>query len=393
VRYLVARPLPDELLGSVWVRTVRHSGLPVRAVARAVTGRKWAPGFFQVAHLTDLAPLLEMEPMALLWKHTVFPYATAFFERPVYEAALGAALATGAGAIGMGAVTQSASDLVRFKRFCTTCAREEVRRWGESYWHRAHNLPGVLACEKHGTVLHETDQRTAGLKNWDVRLPHEAAGNRMLKQPLGSFDRELARRSLAMLNREFGEQVSRDATWYRTELLNRGLLTPTRQVNSEKLVRWVQSEMGGSGQRYGLREQDLPLGWLALMVRPRSGHPFIPLKHLIFETALALQVPRASPLLDHVPSGPSGRPTVELDRQYAIAVTKVVDGYVKRGERVRIQDALTEAGCWSAFRHSRTNFPRVADAVVRLRASGISLRPAPQTSPKTPPPLHSKPDG
>jgi hypothetical protein len=375
MRYLVARPLPDELLGSVWIRTVRRAGLPVRAVARAVTGRKWAPGFFQVAHLTNLAPLLEMEPMALLWKHTVFPYATAFFGRPVYDAALGAALSTGTGAIGMGAVTQSASDPVRFRRFCAACARDEVRLWGESYWHRAHNLPGVLTCDRHGTVLRETELRTAGPKNWDVQLPHEVAGDRMLHQPLSSFDRELARRSLALLNRGIGEQLLRDATWYRTELLNRGLLTPTRQVNFEKLARWLQSQMGTRGQRYGLGERDLPLGWLALMVRPRSGHPFIPLKHLIFETALALQTNPASTLLDHVPSGPSGRSTVELDRQYAVAVKKVVAGYVTRRERVRIQDALTEAGCWSAFRHSRSTFPRVAEAVVRLRSSGVSLRP------------------
>jgi len=376
VRYLLARPLPDELLGSVWIRTVRRAGLPVRAVASAVTGRKWAPGFFQVAHLTDLAPLLDMEPMALLWQHTVFPYTTAYFEQPVFETALSAALSIGIGAIGMGAVTQSASDLVPFRRFCTACAREDRHRWGESYWHRAHNLPGVLLCLRHGAVLRETSLRTTGWKDWDGQLPHQLSGKRLLHRRVTAFDTEVASRTVALLGREQGTPVARDPVRYRTQLIDGGLLTPTRQVNAQKLAQWVRGRMGGPPKDYGFTGRDAEMRWLTLMVRPQSGHPFVPLKHLLFEAALATRpIAGQQATVDHIPSGPSGRNTTDLDRKYAAAVRRVVAGYVKRGERVRIQDALTEAGCWSTFRHAREQLPRVATAVLQLKTSEAAARP------------------
>lgn len=377
MKYLVQRPLPDELLGSVWLRTVRRTGLPAHAVARAITGRKWAPGFFQVAHVFDLAPLLRMDPMALLWGHSVFPYATAYFEQSVFDAALQAALASGIAAVGMGAVTQSVSDLVPFRRYCAACTREDRHRWGESYWHRAHNLPGVLLCLRHGTVLRQTDWRTTGARSWDPRLPQDARGARLLHRPLSSFDRKLAAHSVELLNRDAGTQVDRKPEWYRAQLLELGLLTPTRRVNAEKLAQWARNMVGASRLRYGLAHRQTDFHWLAPMVRPRSSYPVIPLKHLMLGTALALHRPTDGPLLDHVPSGFGGRSKEEqakLDRRYATAVRLALSGYIRRGERMRIQDALAEVGCWDAFRHDRAGFPRTNAAVQALVTSPASMR-------------------
>ena len=397
VRYLLQRPLPDELLSSVWVRTARRAGLPIGTVTRALTnGRKWSPSFFQVGHLSDLAPLLGAEPLKLLCDHTVFPYATAFFEPAVFDKALAAALATGAAAVGMGAVTQSVSDQARFRRFCPMCAREDRRRYGESYWHRAHSLPGVLLCLEHGRVLRSTTVPTSGTKAWSYALPHELDGERLTQgrdRDRGgvAFDAELARRSVALLSRTLEAQAGRQPVWYRDALLRQGLLSQARQVNAQRLTAWVTALVCGSATRLGFAEKDASLEWIGLMVRPRAGIPFVPLKHLVFETALAVAGSVATAgvdsaatqggsrqeglrLLDHVPSGPSGRVTSKRDLDYAAAVTTVVRGYIKRGERVRICDALAEAGCWGAFRHGPERFPRVQKAVQALRRSAASMR-------------------
>lgn len=37
--------------------------------------------------------------------------------------------------------------------FCLDCVREDYSFWGFSYWRRAHQLPGVAWCPKHGTGL------------------------------------------------------------------------------------------------------------------------------------------------------------------------------------------------------------------------------------------------
>jgi hypothetical protein len=46
-----------------------------------------------------------MSGTELLWRHTVFPYATAFFEGSLFGKVLNTALTTGVSAVAMGAVT------------------------------------------------------------------------------------------------------------------------------------------------------------------------------------------------------------------------------------------------------------------------------------------------
>jgi hypothetical protein len=36
-----------------------------------------------------------------------------------------------------------------YLRFCPLCYQEELQNFGEAYWHRLHQTPGALACEKH----------------------------------------------------------------------------------------------------------------------------------------------------------------------------------------------------------------------------------------------------
>jgi len=143
-----------------------------------------------------------------------------------------------------------------------------------------------------------------------------------------------------------------------------------------------------------------------MMVRPRISIPFVPLKHLVFETALALEMERADGRsralslprsmatsglavlsdppdagghceLDHVSTGPTNRTNAvlaERDKQYAAAVASVIQGYRMRGTRVRVCDALTEAGCWEEYRHDRKQFPRLSAVVLELRGSVVSAR-------------------
>lgn len=48
--------------------------------------------------------------------------------------------------------------------FCEHCAREDVHFHGRSYWRRAHQIPGLLWCQKHLTPLCFTDDRAAFLR-------------------------------------------------------------------------------------------------------------------------------------------------------------------------------------------------------------------------------------
>ena len=42
-------------------------------------------------------------------------------------------------------------------RYCPDCAREDMERYGETYWHRMPQLPGVEYCLKHGTPIRDSE--------------------------------------------------------------------------------------------------------------------------------------------------------------------------------------------------------------------------------------------
>ena len=44
----------------------------------------------------------------------------------------------------------------RLLKFCSQCLEKDLQKFGEAYWHRTHQIPGIFACLTHGTVLRES---------------------------------------------------------------------------------------------------------------------------------------------------------------------------------------------------------------------------------------------
>jgi hypothetical protein len=44
-----------------------------------------------------------------------------------------------------------------YLRYCPECVREDIALYGETYWHRVHQLPGVVYCTKHEIRLIDSD--------------------------------------------------------------------------------------------------------------------------------------------------------------------------------------------------------------------------------------------
>lgn len=51
-------------------------------------------------------------------------------------------------------------------RFCEECMKEDYKEYGEYYWHRIHQVSGVLLCPKHKTILHNSSVK---MHNYNVR--------------------------------------------------------------------------------------------------------------------------------------------------------------------------------------------------------------------------------
>ena len=41
--------------------------------------------------------------------------------------------------------------------FCEKCMKEDIRKYGESYWRVIHQIPGVYTCNKHNVLLKESE--------------------------------------------------------------------------------------------------------------------------------------------------------------------------------------------------------------------------------------------
>ena len=376
MKYLLARPYPDEPLGSVWIRTVRQTDVPIAVATRVVTGgEKLTPSLFYSGQLRAIGAALRIPPAVLLWEHTVFPYATAFYTPELLAKAVVYAYQSGVELRGLGSIIQSVSDYSRLRRFCPLCARQELTQFGETYWHRLHNLPGVVTCMHHGIRLHVTTIPTVS-RRWQDELPHD-----LMRRPeppehdrATAFERHLAWLTWCLLKREPLTVLERHPNWYRDGIDVRGLATPGRKVECEKLAAWMRTFVDDPAA-LGLPERDQSFLWLAHMIRPRTGQPIVPLKHLLFETALAFQTGSELPLLNYRATGFRGLATEAADAAFAKAVRAVAQRYLRLGERRRIQDVLEEAGCWTRFRHNSKAYPAVKEAIAWMKTTAIVMRP------------------
>ena len=265
-------------------------------------------------------------------------------------------------------VVQGVSDYVRFRRFCSACARSDLARWGESYWHVAHNLPGVLICTVHRRRLQVTTLPTAGPRSWSYALPHEVYGQSALGRTATGYQRELANRSVSRICCPSASEPTHTPEWYRCALEERGLVPPGRAVSGNALVQWFSHAVGSNTSALGLPQKEADLKWVTLMNRPAINIPFTPLKHLMLETALAMEHSSDAGMLTHKPAGMSKRPTAERDEQCATSLLALMSDRKNLAKSLRLSELLAEIGCWSQYRHGRARYPLVSAAIKALRA-------------------------
>lgn len=156
---------PDELLYSAAARYQEMFAIPSTAsVKRVLWGTANCasvvdmPG--RLSHLVDQLPQpAAITPTELLLRHTAYPYYAAFVNRARRE--LGrVSLLDGDGRYAhthLGARVNTADE--EHLRICLRCSRREALRYGAPYWHRVHQLPGVLVCPEHGIRLRRTAVR------------------------------------------------------------------------------------------------------------------------------------------------------------------------------------------------------------------------------------------
>ena len=202
-------PHPDELLYSVWARISDQARYANRGdVALELFGNRSFSAL--VDWSCSLGYLVSQLPEGhcytadlLIDSHTLFPFYAPFL--PPERAQLlrdqmtygnGVAFAARLGMLNSGIPPH------KWLRYCPVCVESDRGQFGEAYWHRLHQVPGVEVCPEHAVFLEESTaarghQKQAFLSAERVvqpTCPRPATGSLLdsfLKDIAGSVDQLL----------------------------------------------------------------------------------------------------------------------------------------------------------------------------------------------------------
>lgn len=172
---------PDELLYSVLARFYAKSGyLSYMFVTQEIYKRQLQkPSIEFINQLNpEIVQILtkDMSMEQLIEKHTMFPYYGRFMKpdrrQKMFEKLIN--MDTGDGSSNMG-LPRNKNRLDRYVRYCPLCAKEDRELYGETYWHRTHQILGLSVCPKHKCLLKHSGI-IMNRNNTTVLLAAEASG-------------------------------------------------------------------------------------------------------------------------------------------------------------------------------------------------------------------------
>lgn len=154
--------LPDESFYSFFARYRHHLHLPHYRACKHIFGRYLTvpPSALQ-SHLGEVSNALRgaqgLTPDVLLHQTTPYNYYVAFANprtARIAKAELISPSGTSVPTI-LGLTRAPLSN--RVLRLCMECCTAADEKYADVYWRRAHQLPGVLLCPDHGSVLMNTE--------------------------------------------------------------------------------------------------------------------------------------------------------------------------------------------------------------------------------------------
>lgn len=195
-------PYPDELLYSLINRYhVRSGNLSLKQTLLELLG--YIPQqLFNLALPTNLEYLVKHLPVAsthhldnLIQQHTLYPFYKSFLtdsEAWLLKDRMRKKLGNSIFAIAKIPLLHSEHSR-HFLRFCPTCLKQDIEKYGEAYWHRLHQIPGVFICTIHHTILQKSllpiqegylEYYAADLKNCSISIDTANYGKNTVQQLL-----------------------------------------------------------------------------------------------------------------------------------------------------------------------------------------------------------------
>ncbi len=163
-------PYPDELLYSIIARYhIRSGNISPKITLQELFGSTTTiatpdlPSSLnylskQIQHLfpNSVPDLIDRYTLYSFYRPFLPPQRARLIQQSM-KANIGQNIHTRAG------IMASAIATPRYFRFCPQCNTEDLDRYGEIYWHRLHQITGVLICLEHSTLLQDSTISFQGL--------------------------------------------------------------------------------------------------------------------------------------------------------------------------------------------------------------------------------------
>lgn len=147
---------PDELLYSQLARCYVKAGYPayIYMAEDFFQDKKVRPDIEFINTLTPIALQIVTKKKTIediVLKHTMFPYYGRFISKERRNKAYQALIGMKGNYNNLLPKVKSCQD--RFLRYCPMCVSEDRDKFGETYWHRKHQIVGINVCPIHRCYL------------------------------------------------------------------------------------------------------------------------------------------------------------------------------------------------------------------------------------------------
>lgn len=224
-----------------------------------------------------------------IYGHTLYPFYAPFLppdrSRLVFERMKGD---LGGTLHCMTGIMASAFPVPRYLRFCPECNKSDYHAYGELYWHRVHQIPGVLVCPEHKVMLKSSTVLYRGLNKHEYvsadfeNCPSESSNSLL---PVEVLDR-LFKISMDCKWLLENKLESRNLNWFKDNyiayLASKDLVSPKGFVDKEILTGQFIAFFGAELLRLLHSEFDsgTESTWIKSIVR-KHRKTFHPIRHLL----------------------------------------------------------------------------------------------------------------
>jgi Tn7-like transposition protein D/TniQ protein len=299
-------PYPDELFYSICARYSRRVGY--HSYTHATYDLFGARILVAIALPSNLNHLISALPPGhrytvdrLIDAHTLLPFYAPFLpqERVVKVRENMAEDSGGKRTHSLAGVLFCGNSQYETFRYCPACVTEDRRRYGEAYWHRAHQAPRVIVCPHHAVwlepsdiYLHFRDRRKS------ISTAEEAVGQvpaRLLSTDESDHQIHLwiAREAQWLLDHPSGGNPPEELrARYHNLLFTRSLATYSGVVSMRKLQSEIRNFYSDELLAKLHSRLDLRSNWLLqlLLLRTNSATAHQPIHHLLMMRFLGCTV-------------------------------------------------------------------------------------------------------